>query len=218
MHLQQHAIDRPPMNLRVQAFTPSDHLCSVLLLPNPPQFLYQAPPGAQQLTLPDFRNVPHFGHVIVLAIVGVAYGVLTDLANVPHFGHVIVLAVTEVTGGVLSDVLIGVLTMSSRSGIGRRDTYWRVPCVVAVVHSVRDMDPDEPVNMSTLVALDRTHAAPHSFCLNDRACSNIESMLATLDTSQFEMSRLNCLACMNMRLMSVTLDTFHFEISPLNGV
>ena len=63
-----------------------------------PQFLYQAPPGAQQLTLPDLRNVPHFGHDIVLAIV-------------------------EVMAGVLTDVVIGVLPMSSRSGIGRRGTY-----------------------------------------------------------------------------------------------
>ena len=71
----------------------------MFLLPRPPQFLNQAPPGAQQLTLPDFRNVPHLGHVIVLAIVEVAYGVLTDMA-------------------------IGVLAMSSRSGIDPRGAYW----------------------------------------------------------------------------------------------
>ena len=47
----------------------------------PPQFLNQAPPGAQQLILPDFVNVPHLGHVIVLAIVEVMLGVLTDVAN-----------------------------------------------------------------------------------------------------------------------------------------
>ena len=34
------------------------------MLPTPPQFLYQAPPGAQQLTRPDFLNVPHFVHAI----------------------------------------------------------------------------------------------------------------------------------------------------------
>ena len=50
-----------------------------MLLPNPPQFLYQAPPGAQQLNLPDFANVPHFEHVIGPAIVDVAAGVLGDL-------------------------------------------------------------------------------------------------------------------------------------------
>ena len=53
------------LNLRMQAATPSDHIRPTFLLPAPPQFLNQAPPGAQQLTLPDFRNVPHFGHFIV---------------------------------------------------------------------------------------------------------------------------------------------------------
>ena len=105
----------------------------------------------------------------------------------PHFGHVIVLAVTEVMDGVLTDVLIGVLAMSSRSGIGRRDRYWRVPCVVVDGHTVRDMDPGEPSNMSILLAFDLTQAAPQSFCSNDSASSNIESMLTTLDTSHSEM-------------------------------
>ena len=56
-------------NLRLQASTPSDHLWPTFLLPALPQFLNQVPPGAQQLTLPDFLNVPHLGHAIVLAIV-----------------------------------------------------------------------------------------------------------------------------------------------------
>ena len=49
----------------------------MFLLPAPPQLLYQAPPGAQQLTLPDLRNVPHFGHATALATVEVAGGVRT---------------------------------------------------------------------------------------------------------------------------------------------
>ena len=118
------------------------------MLPTPPHFLNQAPPGAQQLTLPDRRNVPHFEHVNVLAV-------------------------AEVIGGVLTDVLIGVRAMSSRSVIGRRDTYCRVLCVVANVHTVRDIDPDEPLNMSFLLALDWTQAAPQSSCLNDVASPNI---------------------------------------------
>ena len=88
-------------NLRVQAATPSNHMWSTFWLPTPPQFLNQAPPGAQQLILLDFVNVPHLGHVIGLAIVDVMLGVLTD-------------------------VVIGVLTISSRSGIDKRDTC---PCV-----------------------------------------------------------------------------------------
>ena len=85
------------LNVRLQAATPSNQLCSTLLLRAPPQFLNQAPPGAQQLFLPDFANVPHLGQVIALAIV-------------------------EVMPGVLADVAIGVLAISSRSVIERCDT------------------------------------------------------------------------------------------------
>ena len=54
--------------------------------------------------------------------------------------------------GVLIDVAIGVLAMSSRSvlGTGGRDTGVRG-------HTARDIDPpSEALNMSYLVALDRT--------------------------------------------------------------
>ena len=85
-------------NLRLQAATPANHLWSTFLLRAPPQFLNQAPPGAQQLFLPDFSNVPHLGHLIVLAIV-------------------------EAMAGVLTDVVSGVLTISSRTDNGRRDAY-----------------------------------------------------------------------------------------------
>ena len=54
------------LDLCVQAVTPSNHLWSKILLRTPPPFLNQAPPGAQQLSLPDFSNVLHFGHVISL--------------------------------------------------------------------------------------------------------------------------------------------------------
>merc|ERR1712032_1541017 len=83
----------------LHAFTPSDHLLS-----SPPQFLNQAPPGAQQLTLPDLRKVPQLGQVIERS----------------KFEAKV-------------EVLIGVLTMSSRSGFGRRNTSWRGACVVTGV-------------------------------------------------------------------------------------
>ena len=86
------------LDLRLHASTPSNHLWSAFLLPSPPQLLYQAPLGAQQLALPDFSNVPHFGHVIPL------------LEVMPS-----VIA--------LAGVVIRERTISSRSGIGRRDTY-----------------------------------------------------------------------------------------------
>ena len=75
--------------------------------------------------------------------------------------------------GVLTDAVLGVLPMSSRSVIGRRDMYWRVLCVVADAHTVRDIDPKDPKNMFALLALDRTQAAPQSFCLNDDANENM---------------------------------------------
>ena len=86
------------LGLRLQASTPSNHLWSAFLLPAPPQFLYQSPPGAQQLARPDLTNVPHFEHVILLRIV-------------------------EVKAEVLIEVEIGVRTISSRSVDGRRVTY-----------------------------------------------------------------------------------------------
>ena len=79
----------------------------------------------------------------------------------------IVRSVIEVSEGVLSGVLVGFLTMSSRSsGIGQ------TRCAAGVrsdVHTVRDIDPDESVNMSLLLAIELTQAAPQSFWLNDLA-------------------------------------------------
>ena len=76
-------------------------------------------------------------------------------------------------GGVLTDVAICVLAMSSRSGIGRRDTYWRVGPVVtgvgADVHTVCDIDPDVPPNIEAFVAFELTQVAPQSFCLKENA-------------------------------------------------
>ena len=57
-------------------------------------------------------------------------------------------------------VLNGAGTMSSRSGIGRRRrfTFWRVASVVsnlgADMYRVRDMNPEEPLNMSVLLAFE----------------------------------------------------------------
>ena len=58
---------------------PSNHVCPNFESPGFPQFLYQAPPGPQQLLLPDFLRVAHMGHPLlliaeVLAIVAVVAG------------------------------------------------------------------------------------------------------------------------------------------------
>ena len=128
------------LNLRLQAVTPSDQLWSTFLLRAPPQFINQAPPGAQQLFLPDFSNVPHLEHVIVLTTV---------------------------------DVMDGVLTISSRSGNGWRDTYWRVGNAVTGVgadaHTVCDINPDVPSNVLVFAESESTQAAPQSVCLKDAA-------------------------------------------------
>ena len=77
------------------------------------------------------------------------------------------------------------------------------------------MDPDEPTNMSSLVALEVTQAFPQRLCLNDAAPLNILSMLVTCDTSHFDMLTLNDVAFSNIETMLVTLDTSHCEMSAL---
>ena len=60
---------KPQKHLRLQAPMPSNHLWPTFSLPTPPHFLNQAPPGAQQLSLPDFLNVPHREQTILFAMV-----------------------------------------------------------------------------------------------------------------------------------------------------
>ena len=86
------------------------------------------------------------------------------------------------------------------------------------VQSDCDIEPDDSVNMSVWIALDRRQASPQSFCLNDIAAKNISDMLVTLDTSHPERSPLNDVADANISDMLVTLDTSHFKRSPLNDV
>ena len=53
----------------LQASTPSIQVYSNLLLAvELPHFGYQAPPGAQQLTRPDFVNLPHFEHALFAGV------------------------------------------------------------------------------------------------------------------------------------------------------
>ena len=60
--------------------------------------------------------------------------------------------------------------------------------VVDVVVQIR---PYERLNIPALVAVELSHAAPQSVCLNDDALENIPSIFVTLDTSQLEISQLN---------------------------
>ena len=61
MHIEQVTLD-----LRLQASTPSTQVCCTPFFLAPPQLWYHAPPGAQQLTRPDFLNLPHFGHIAIV--------------------------------------------------------------------------------------------------------------------------------------------------------
>ena len=75
--------------------------------------------------------------------------------------------------GVRTDVVIGVLTINSRSGNGRRDTCSLAASVVAGVeggvHTVHDIDPDVPENARLSDASEYTQASPQSSCLKDTA-------------------------------------------------
>ena len=57
-------------------------------------------------------------------------------------------------GGMLTDVAIGILPIRSRSDIGRRDSYCRVPSVVTDVETdvngAGDTDPSVPGNLRNL--------------------------------------------------------------------
>ena len=86
------------------------------------------------------------------------------------------------------------------------------------VHTVCDIDPEEPANMSVLLAFDRSHAVSQRLCLNDVARQNIKSILTTLDTAHFETSPLNDAAPLNILDISFALETSQFEMSPLKDV
>ena len=62
------------------------------------------------------------------------------------------------------------------------------------VHTVSDIDPDEPANIELLLAFEWTQAAPQSFCLNDVACRNMSFILVTFETSHIEMEPLKDVA------------------------
>ena len=51
----------------------------MLVLTELPQFLYQEPPGAQQLTRPVFSNVPHLGQIVLDEVSGVVVVNVVDV-------------------------------------------------------------------------------------------------------------------------------------------
>ena len=59
------------------------------------------------------------------------------------------------------------------------------------VHTVGDIDPDDPSNMDFFFTFDVFQLGEHSLWLKDFAFKNILVMSVTLDTSHLEMSILN---------------------------
>ena len=178
--------DRPPSYLRqtwecipsvaslpLQACRPSIHVCSTFALPPLPHILNQVPPGAQQLTLPDFAKVPHWGHVIG--------DITTDAATVDEVDVVYTacIALFKLVMGVDDKLLIAVDD-------------------VVPVHSVRGIDPGEYTNILFFHAVEWTQELPQSFRLNDSAPQNMYFMVLTCDTCHFRMSALNDVASLNM--------------------
>ena len=69
--------DSALLTTSLQACKPSNHVWSTS--PPLPQWLYQAPPGAQQLSLPDFLMVLHLEHTEPIVVTAIA--VTTDVGK-----------------------------------------------------------------------------------------------------------------------------------------
>ena len=119
-----------------------------------------------------------------------------------------------VDAGMVVVVVVVVVSVEVMAGV--RDAYWREG-VVPDLHTVRDIDPGEPSNISILLAVERTQAALQRLRLNDTAFENISSMLRTLDKSHFEMRPLNDVARANIMFMFSTLETSHFDMPVLKA-
>ena len=85
----------------LHASTPSNHVCSKFESPGFPQFLNQAPPPAQQLSLPDLLLVPHLGHTIAGSIFDVVAGDMGEEVET------VVAGAAVVVGSVAGAALVG---------------------------------------------------------------------------------------------------------------
>ena len=88
--------------------------------------------------------------------------------------------------------------------------------VILLLEEVVQIRPNESTNIPSLSAVEVSHA-PQSACEKDDAPAKVCVMLATMDTSQLDMSPLNDDAEANIRAMLVTLETSHLERSLLNN-
>ena len=86
----------------MQASRPSSHVWSFGTGSSScPQFLNQAPPEAQQLSLPDLVLMPHLGHAgaLVITLVGASIVVVEASVEVVRASVVVVGASVVVVGG-----------------------------------------------------------------------------------------------------------------------
>ena len=88
----------------------------------------------------------------------------------------------------------------------------------ANVRATAEIDPEQSLNMKSLVAFECTQAGPQSWRLKDIAPMNMRFMSVTFDTSHFEISQLKDNAYENIPVMSVTPETSHSEMSLLNNL
>ena len=160
----------------MQASKPSIHVCSAV--PLLPQLLNQAPPVAQQLSRPDFSNVPHFEHVIIeemtdpVIVVVVAVVMVGELVGAVDTMVVVIHGVFNGDPDELEDMSpVNAVPQSLRAGI-----VTRAGTVTALNISVARVS---HLEMSIL---------------KDVAPKNMPPISVTLDTSQLEMSTLKSMA------------------------
>ena len=78
--------DNETLVISLQACNPSTHVWSNFESPSLPQFLNQAPPGAQQLSFPDFLMAPHLKHMGPIAVTVVVVTAAVDVCAVGQAG------------------------------------------------------------------------------------------------------------------------------------
>ena len=81
--------------------------------------------------------------------------------------------------GAAIDVVLGVSAIRIRASNRCGGDTW---------HTISDIIPDDPTNMSLLIAFEWTQEIPQRRCMKDVAPLNMRFMSITLDTSHLEMS------------------------------
>ena len=152
-------------------------------------------------------------HIITIAVIETVVVVAVDMAFIVGrvvfavMVPVVVAAVLVVVAAVVADVMVLAVAVAAAVVVGTMIFVVVVLVVVAavlvmvvvvaavvlvaaaVVHTVDDIDPREPVNMPpSFFAFDLIQETPQSICPNDVAPLNIPCISVTADTSQGERS------------------------------